>query len=119
MQVRGNLHMVAEVVAESVDYGVAACQRQHAVLDRLHSKYLPPKPALLALARSGSGRPSHFRCAGPLSARLRRCMDALQFHVGHTRWPAACAGLRILPSFCSDAEWAYWKPLLCGHHANA
>jgi hypothetical protein len=65
LQVRGNLHMVSEVINECMDYGIVAQLRQHVVLERLHSKYLAPKPSLLDLARPGSGRPSHFRRALP------------------------------------------------------
>ena len=60
---RGNLHMVTELINECMDYGVVTQLQQHIVLERLHSRYLPPKQPMFEMGRSGSQRSSHFRCA--------------------------------------------------------
>lgn len=41
--------MVAEIIAECVDYGITTQLGQTTVLERIHSKYLAPKQAALAL----------------------------------------------------------------------
>jgi hypothetical protein len=61
-QVRGNLHMVSEVINECMDYGIVTQLKQHVVLDRIHSKYLAPKPSMLDAHKQSAQRASHFRC---------------------------------------------------------
>jgi hypothetical protein len=63
LQVRGNLHLVSELINECMDYGIVTQLKQHVVLERIHSKYLPPKQSLLSLSRPSGSRSNHFRCA--------------------------------------------------------
>lgn len=81
MQVRGNLHMVSELINECMDYGIVTQLKQHVVLERLHSKYLAPKQPLLSLARPGAARTSHFRCVPTQTWGTRRL--SMTDHPGH------------------------------------
>lgn len=62
VQVRGNLHMVSEIVSECVDYGIVTQLQLHVVLDRIHSRYLAPKRSLLQIMRTAGHRSGQFRC---------------------------------------------------------
>ena len=65
VQVRGNLHMVSEIVSECVDYGIVTQLQLHVVLDRIHSRYLAPKRSLLQIMRTAGYRSGQFRCRTP------------------------------------------------------
>lgn len=58
--------MVTELVNECMDYGIVTQLKQHVVLERLHSTYLPPKQPLIDFGgRPATQRASHFRCDAP------------------------------------------------------
>jgi hypothetical protein len=63
VQVRGNLHMVSEIVSECIDYGIVTQLQLHVVLDRIHSRYLAPKRSLLQIMRTAGHRSGQFRCS--------------------------------------------------------
>jgi hypothetical protein len=67
--------MVSEVINECMDYGIVTQLKQHLVLERIHSKYLPPKPSLLPIVRPATSRSSHFRYANSPKKRLYSAID--------------------------------------------
>lgn len=64
--------MVTELINECMDYGIVTQLQQHIVLERLHSRYLPPKQPMFDLGRPGSQRASHFRCVRDLAGIQQR-----------------------------------------------
>eukprot|EP00892_Ulva_mutabilis_P007478 jgi/Ulvmu1/5101/UM021_0118.1 len=64
-KVRGNLHMVSELINECIDYGIVTQLQLHVVLERIHSKYLAPKRSLLQLMRNAGYRSGQFRSILP------------------------------------------------------